>query len=61
MDLRERVFACLNGMAQNGHDMQEDAALIACDLLAKQQFETLSDEDAADLQDYIIEWQESFS
>jgi hypothetical protein len=63
MDLRERVFAALNArllVADVESVKEDDPALIACDLLALQQFENLRDDEQVELQDYIVEWQESF-
>ena len=62
MDLRERVFAALNAAKENGHDMMEDdPGLIAADMInCSDRFENLSYEEQVDLQNYIIEWQESF-
>jgi hypothetical protein len=62
-DLRERVFAALNRAKENGYDQTaEDPELVVCDLIAcSDEFESLRDDEMADLQDYIIEWQGSFT
>jgi hypothetical protein len=61
MDLRERVFAALNRAKDNGTDWTEDdPGEVAAYLLANDGFDNLRDDEEVDLQDYIIEWQESF-
>jgi hypothetical protein len=62
MDLRERVFAALNRAKDNGYDWTEDdPAVIAADMIGcSDEFEKLRDDEKVELQDYIIEWQESF-
>jgi hypothetical protein len=61
-NLRERVFAALNRAKENGYDWSEDdPALVAADMVgASDEFENLSEDEAVELQDYILEWQESF-
>lgn len=61
-NLRERTFAALNRAKDNGYDLSEDdPALVAADLLGcSDEFENLSEDEATELQDHIIEWQGSF-
>lgn len=61
--LRDKVFAALNRAKDNGYDQtQDDPALVVCDLVGcSDEFENLRDDEMADLQDYIVEWQESFA
>ena len=63
MTLRERVFAALNGMVANGYEdtKTDDPALIAADLTASDEFGNLRDDEMVELQDFIVEWQESFT
>ena len=62
MNLRERVFAALNAARDNGYDWTEDdPATIAADVInCSGEFDNLRDDEQLELQDYIIEWQESF-
>lgn len=61
--LRDRVFAALNRAKDNGYDLAEDdPALVLADLLGcSDEFENLRDDEMSDVQDYIVEWQESFT
>jgi hypothetical protein len=61
--LREKVFAALNRAKENGYDQTaDDPAMIAADMICcSDEFENLRDDEKVDLQDYIIEWQESFT
>lgn len=61
--LRDRVFAALNRAKENGYDQtQDDPAVIAADMICcSDEFEGLREDERVDLQDYIIEWQESFA
>lgn len=56
--LREKVFASLDNATENGYDMMEDANMIAVDLmLCDATYDEVSDEDAASIEGYVIEWQ----
>jgi hypothetical protein len=59
MTLRERVFNALTTASENGYNMMEDASLISADLLmCDASFEKLTDDEAVEVQGYIIEWQQ---
>lgn len=62
-NLREQVFAALNRAKDNGFDwVNDDPAMIAADMIeCSDEFANLRDDEAADLQVYIVEWQESFA